>query len=57
TLTLAVRFKQPLVGKSFTTTLIATDDAGTIQGPNEVGTLGVGSSASFTAFLPLVERP
>jgi hypothetical protein len=54
TLVLALRFKQPLAGKRYAVALLASDDVGNIQGPDEAGTLTIGS---FTTFLPLVERP
>lgn len=54
TLTLALRFKQPLAGKHYAVTLVATNDAGELQGPESVGELAVGP---FSIFLPLVMRP
>jgi hypothetical protein len=52
--TLAIAFKQPMAGKVFTVTLVASDDAGATQGPESVGTLAVGP---FAQFLPLVVHP
>jgi hypothetical protein len=52
-LTLAVRLKQPAAGRVYAVTLLASDDGGTLQGPNEAGTLAVGP---FTTFLPLAVR-
>jgi hypothetical protein len=52
-LELAVRFKQPLSGKTYTATLVATNDAGELQGPDTAGTLTVGP---FATFAPLVIR-
>ncbi|MBC8078643.1 MAG: hypothetical protein H7Y32_21380, partial [Chloroflexales bacterium] len=54
TLTLALRLKQPLAGKAYAITLLASDDTGALQGPSEAGTLAVGP---FTAFVPLVAQP
>jgi trimeric autotransporter adhesin len=53
TLTLAVRLKGAAAGKVYTTTLIAGDDDGRLQGPHEVGRFGVGP---FRTLLPLTRR-
>lgn len=54
TLTIALRLKRPLAGKVYSASLVATDDAGDIQGPDTVGALAVGP---FQAFVPLVRQP
>jgi hypothetical protein len=53
TLTLAVRLREPTAGKLYAVTLLASEDSGEMQGPNEAGTLAVGP---FTTFLPLALR-
>lgn len=53
TVTLALGIKQPLAGKTFAVSMIATDDNGALQGPEAVGTLSV---EPFTTFVPLVAR-
>jgi hypothetical protein len=52
-LTLAVRLKDAAAGKVYTVTLLASDDAGALQGPNNAGTLTVGP---FRMFVPLTLR-
>ena len=53
-LTLALRLKQPLASRVFAVTLVASDDGGAMQGPNEAGALAVGP---FRILLPLVVQP
>jgi hypothetical protein len=53
TLTLAVRLKQLTAGNVYTVTLLASDDDGTLQGPNDAGRLAVGP---FRMFVPLARR-
>jgi CSLREA domain-containing protein len=53
TLTLALRFKQPLRGTVYTMSLLASTDNGDMQGPEQVGTLAVGP---FSTLMPLVAR-
>jgi hypothetical protein len=52
-LTLAVRLKRSAAGQIYALTLVAGDDDGTLQGPNDAGRLAVGP---FTTLLPLTVR-
>lgn len=49
TLTLAVRLKQPAAGKVYAVTLLAGDDTGNLQGPNQAGTLAIGPFRTFVS--------
>jgi hypothetical protein len=53
TLTLALRLKDAAAGKRYSVELLATQDDGTMQGPEPMGTLVVGP---FSTFLPLAVR-
>ncbi|HET9224282.1 MAG TPA: hypothetical protein VFO07_17345 [Roseiflexaceae bacterium] len=53
TLTLAVRLKQPAAGKVYVVTLLASQDTGEMQGPDQAGTIAVGP---FTKFVPITVR-
>lgn len=53
TLILALRFNQPLAGKTFAITMLASNDNGELQDPAMVGTLAVGP---FALYLPTIAR-
>ena len=52
-LSLALRLKGTTAGRVYTTTLLASDDEGRLQGPHDTGTLALGP---FRSALPLVAR-